>query len=514
MRPPTSGAATPIAATLGWLGGALGRTPVAAAVVLVGALIVRSIGLSSGFELWVDEMRYADLARSVSNGELPNLADGPFFLHPPGFFLLGGVVIRLFGLSGDSMTLAYDLRWLNAVIGAGSVTVAFLLVRRTTNVPIGWVVAAVLTFEPFVLRNNSRVLLETLGVFAALCGLLIIVAQQRASHDRPACWLIGGLFLGYAVLTKDFFVVVAVLPIALAVVWRRTLGRRQAVLILGGVALPYALYLIVLVFDGTIDQWWRAKFNGILRMIGITQSTGFNAHGSPSLLGRLVDQVGSFAGSYLLLALCPIVGFLAALSARADRRLIGLAALSFGLFGVYSAVFGTFEENYGYAVLVFSVLALAVCVAEQLARQPGSRRWVVVAAGLFLLVTVATGMKAEVTTDDGLRQVRNWVSANLPADARVAVTNNTSRLAFEHDPIFGVWPTAPSMEANGVDFILTSSLQTSQGYSYTSVQMLAWLAATAQPVVVVDGPTTGMTVLWSVPPSSRWAAAQAGIGDK
>ncbi|WP_432393461.1 lipopolysaccharide biosynthesis protein [Pseudarthrobacter sp. L19] len=46
------------------------------------AFAIRGVGLTRSFELWADEMLYASLGLSVSNGQLPNLPDGPFFLHP------------------------------------------------------------------------------------------------------------------------------------------------------------------------------------------------------------------------------------------------------------------------------------------------------------------------------------------------------------------------------------------------------------------------------------------------
>src|SRR3712207_1063302 len=122
-------------------------------------------------------MHYADLGAAVSRGEIPALADGPFFLHPPGFFLLEGAVIRLLGLeTGDSMELVYDLRWLAAALSALSVALAFLLVGRVAGPwPAAWV-AVVLVFEPFVLRNNSRVFLETPAV-VAIPGRLLLLTQ-------------------------------------------------------------------------------------------------------------------------------------------------------------------------------------------------------------------------------------------------------------------------------------------------------------------------------------------------
>ena len=60
-------------------------TVLPALALILGAFGVRSVGLTSSFELWVDEMLYAELGASVARGEMPNLPDGPFFLHPPGY---------------------------------------------------------------------------------------------------------------------------------------------------------------------------------------------------------------------------------------------------------------------------------------------------------------------------------------------------------------------------------------------------------------------------------------------
>src|SRR5262249_27868157 len=74
------------------------------------ALAARAVGLSRSFELWVDEMLYTELAKSVSRGQLPNLFGAPFFLHPPGSFLINGAVIRIFNISGSDMSMVYELR--------------------------------------------------------------------------------------------------------------------------------------------------------------------------------------------------------------------------------------------------------------------------------------------------------------------------------------------------------------------------------------------------------------------
>jgi 4-amino-4-deoxy-L-arabinose transferase-like glycosyltransferase len=483
-------------------------------VVMLAAFGVRAVGVTRSFELWVDEMLYAELGRSVSLGQLPNLPDGPFFLHPPGAFLLEGIVIQLFGLTGDSMSLVFQLRWLTVVLGAVSVALAFLLVHQITRPAFAWAAAAVLTFEPFVLRNNSRVFLETSAMALALAGTLVLVVElTRGRAPRPPALLAAGLLLGFAVLTKDVIAVYAMAPVLLATLWRHTLDRRTAGVLLGAATFPYALYLAALVGSGYWADWWSQKVGGVARASGAVQDTGFNAPGSPSLVERLIDQVGQFGSSYLLLLVCPLAGLLACWSTRPERRLVGLAALCIGGFGVYSAAFGTFEEQYGYPVMIAGVLALAVVAAEYLERRPARMPAVATVGALFTGLVVLLGVRAETTVDDGFQQARLWVQANLPADARVSVTNSTGEFAFASDPRFGVWPSAPLMEANGAEYILTQSHPTEQGYGYAQPEMLDWLSANAQPVFRADGPTNGSTVIWHVTPQAVERGAQQGVGE-
>ncbi len=493
----------------------LGSTPLLATALAAVALLVRSVGLNRSFELWIDEMHYADLGASLGRGEMPALADGPFFLHPPGFFAVEGAAIHLFGLeTGDGMDLVADLRWLTASLGALSVALAFVLVRRVAGTwPAVWA-ALLLAFEPFVLRNNSRVFLETPAALAVLAGLLVLVRHLDApERGRPRARLLGaGLLLGLAVLTKDVFAVYAVLPVLLAVAWRRTLRASEAGTVLAGVALPYAGYLTLLWATDHLGLWAEAKGAGLLRLVGAEQTTGFNAPGAPSLSERLVDQVSAYGTSYLLLLLCPVVGLVAACSRRPGRRLVGLTAVVMGLLGVFLAAFGTLEEHFGYPIVLAGVTALAVCAAMVWEHRPSLRVPVVSVAVALLAAVAVMGLRLELTDDDGFRSFRAWAAEELPADARVGVTNDTSIRAFRDDDRFGAWATAEELAENRASYVLTVSLPTEQGYARARPEMLDWLAEEGTPLFRHEGPTNGETVLWAVDPEDLAAAAAQGVG--
>ncbi|SDN54657.1 phospholipid carrier-dependent glycosyltransferase [Geodermatophilus sp. DSM 45219] len=486
-----------------------------AATLAALAFAVRSVGLTRGFELWIDEMHYADLGASISRGEMPALADGPFFLHPPGFFLLEGAVIRLLDLqTADSMDLVYDLRWLTAALGALAVGLAFLLVRRVAGTwPAVWA-AAVLVFEPFVLRNNSRVFLETPATVAVLAGLLLL-ARHLGDRDqgRPRLRLfLAGLLLGLAVLTKDVFAFYAVAPVLLAVVWRRTIPFRDATTVLLGVVVPYTAYLALLWGTGYLGLWTTAKVGGFLRLVGAEQTTGFNAPGAPSLVERLLDQAQAYGTSYLLLLLCPLAGLVAAASSRPGRRLVGLTAVVMGSLGAFLALFGTLEEHFGYPVVVAGATALAVAGAEVVDRRPSLRKAAAVVSSVLLAAVASLGLSLATGDDDGFLRFRAWAATELPADARVGVTNDTSVRAFRDDDRFGPWSTAEQLEENGARYVLTVSLPTEQGYARARPDLLEWLEDNGTPLFRDVGPTNGETVLWSVDQDDLTSAADRGVG--
>lgn len=478
------------------------------------ALAARAIGLSRSFELWVDEMLYTELAKSVSHDQLPNLFGAPFMLHPPGAFLIDGAVIRIFDISGSDMSTVYDLRWASAVLGAVTVGLAFLVIRRVASTGIAWLCAVLLAFDPFVIRNNSRVFLETPATVFIIGGYLILAAGLCKKHGRLSGWalIFAGLLFGYSILTKDVFIVMTIVPIILAGFWLDTLRWRDVGIICGAAVVPYASYLIYISIDGLFGLWLNAKEAGIKRIIGLEQVTGFNAPHAPSLLSRLIDQVSQYGTSYVLLILCPIVAVIGVLSQHRSRRLIGLCAMTMGAFGIYTALFGTFEEQYGYGVMVASVLGIGVAYAELRERRPERAALLRASCVILTVLTVGLGIRAEATPDDGFRQVRAWVQAHLPVNAHVGVTDNTGQWVFMGDPRFGAWPSAVSMREHHANYILTQSLPNSEGYDYAKPAMLEWLEANAVAVFHFYGPTNGNTVLWYVKPSLLQQAAKAGIG--
>ena len=485
----------------GWLVGA-------GAAVVVLALGLRVWGLVTANDLFIDEVTYSRLALSVSRGEWPNLAGQPFHLHPPLTFLINGAVIDVFGLATDPTSLVFQLRWVNAVLGAVGVGLAYALLLRVTRPWIAVVGAVVLAADPFVLRNDSRVMLETPAFVFVLAGLLCVLSRRR--------WVAvsGGVLLGLAVVAKDVAVVPALLPLLLAVVWRKTMPLRQGLAVVAAGLVPYAAYLVALGVTGRLPGWWAAKVGGVRRMAGLDQITGFNSAQAPSLLDALISQLTRFGTSYVLLGLAVPAGLWALRSTRADRRLVGLVASVMGLLGLFALAFGTLEEQMGYFVVVPGVLAVGIAFAEPPRWTLRARPVFTVAAALVVLAGLASAVHARSVRDNAYQQARAYLDTRLPPGSRVGLTAPTAQFALHsgegNDLHVGTWVSLGALQQHRADYVLTQSRPLSQGYGYASPDLLPWLAKHAQPVFTFFGPTGGDTVVWKLSQAELDAAVSRG----
>ena len=482
-----------------------------ALAVAVLALVVRLTGVTTANDLFIDEITYSNLAAMLAHGQQPSQFGVPFFLHPPGSLLPDALAIRLLGLTGPALDQALALRWVHCMLGAVVVGLGYLAMRRATRPELALVGAGVLVFDPFLLRIDTRVMLETSMAVWLLAGTLLLdrALGRPGRSGHVASEVAAGVMLGLAVFAKDVVAVPIVVMLILAVVVRRTLPPRSALRVLSTLPAPYAVYLVVIGLNGLLPAWWNAKAYGLARMGGLAQITGFNAPGAPSLVSRLLVQLSRFGTSYVLIAACAVVGILAARSRHPRRRLLGFLAVGAGGLGLFAAAVGTLEEQFGYVVVLASVLAGAATAADLLERGRW-RRTITAVIGVFLALTGVAGIQARLVVDDGYRQVRDWLADSLPAGARVGMTGVTSEFALLPHPDWGVWPSLRSMADHDAGYVVTQSAPLSQGYGYAAPELLIWLQTNAVPVFRFTGPSNGDTVVWRLDKGAVARAVAAG----
>lgn len=460
------------------------------------ALALRLVSMTSANDVFIDELLYAGFAAQAADGVVPNEGGHPFLLHPPMSLLLDAAAINLFGLGGTPVDLVLELRWVNAVLGALTVALVFALVRTVVNLPAAMAAAAIVTFDPFVLRNNGRVMIETPAVTFLLAGWLVLLTTAKSRSRRVVLTgeLGAGLLLGLALVTKDMTVIPGAGALLVAVVWKRTLRPWTAVRVALASFVPYLAYLSLLGGAGLLPLWLADKSAGLQRMLGLRQDTGFNSV-EVSLVDRLIDEIPRFGTSYVLLGLALIAGPVAAFSAVPAQRVTGIVATCSALMGAYALVGGAAEEQFGYYVIVLAVPALAVAGQLLVRRLRVPRRAAEAVVDAFVVLTVVLGISSRLAVDDGFARLETWLETELPRGADVAVTGDTGEYAF---PDYDVSSSLAALEANENDYAITAHAPLAQGYGYASPELLRWLEDNARPVFEFDGPTNDGVVVWRI----------------
>ncbi|MFP5017325.1 ArnT family glycosyltransferase [Paenarthrobacter ureafaciens] len=477
------------------------------------ALEFRASGVQRANDVFIDEVTYADLAGQIAGGHMPSILGKPFFLHPPGSYALNALVMRLCSLEGHPMDVALQLRWVNTVLGTVTVVVCFLVVRRLVGTGPAALACIVLASDPFVLRMDGRLMMEPPAGLAVLSGWLLVLLLLNRKWRAARLWLeiCAGLVFGLAIVTKDMTVVFTVVPLLLGVFWRNTVPPLTAMRVIAAAMVPYAIYLGWITASGLLPQFVDQKSVGVLRMAGAVQMTGFNSVAGVSLTDRLMDMVGRFGTSYVLLGLSIVAGAIAAFSPLADRRVIGLFSLLTGLVGIYSVFFGAAEEQFGYCVVLAALVSTPVAVMMVVDWLPRLRWTAVTASALMVVLSLALGIQARSVVDDGLVSARDWMNTELPASSKVGLTSVTGEFALLPHEGWEVLPSLLSLRDGGAQYVLTQGRQLGEGYGYAAPELLDWLQNNAKPVFTFTGPTSGDTVVWQLDRTKLDAAVAGGL---
>lgn len=497
-------------------------TPVATAVGCL-ALSLRLILAYHSFDLFGDEVIYTELGRSVALGGFPRFDGQLFFLHPPAFFYLEAVWQRLLGNTPNLVGQIYEMRTLNALIaGVTGALMVLMAARATGSLPAGSAAGLLFALDPFCIRQNDRVLLETSMMLWVLLGYLVFLSVIGRSPSR---WLWiraagAGLLFGLAVLTKDEATLLTVFPLLVAALLRWGARRVLTLLTACITVCVYAAYVAVAAINGHIGPWLDAKTSGIQRILGLVRVTGFNHAGTPSIYSVLLGESNYFATTYLLLILA--VPALFVVHARGDQlqRMLGLLWVVAGVTLGYAFFLGTLEEQELYLLVIPSQLLLPVA-ATLLVRPRSSRRiparpwpqWCgavpwkpVVITGLVLAIGVntATWFQWRLRPDDGYALLLQYMTAHIPAGTSITAVDGTTEdgvtqyvLAYRYN--VGRWVTSTARYQEHVRYVVVPWKEILEHYSYDSPGQVRNLVRDGRLLFSFRGPSYGDLVLYQIP---------------
>ena len=495
--------------------GSSGRyLPIIAVVAGGVTLVIRLALYGRSFDLFGDEVLYVDLGRSVVSGGFPRY-EGPFFLHGPGFFYLEAGWIRVMGIQHSLMSWVYEMRALNAVLAAATAPILVTVTARAASLRAGIAAGLLFAVEPFCIRQNDRVLLETAMMFWVMLGYLVFIGtieQPRWRYGWPRA-VAAGLLFGCAVLTKDEAALLTIPPLLAAAALRWVSRRSLTMLTVGTTVAVYAVYAAVAYANGQFSELWTAKTAGIKRMLGILQTTGFNSSGGGSLSTRILAEASYFGTTYLALALAAPALLIVLVRGNRTSRILGLLYCAAGMTLAFAVVHGTLEEQELYLLIIPTLIIIPVAVtlvpgAGRHSLRSARRPWMTSTTTIIATLTLTLALGVNLNTcvqwlrqpDDGFAHVLGYMAAHIPAGTPVAVTDDDIAAEYgmsgTYDIEIWVTPTDQSQEQARYLLVLWASID--EGYSTFTASQIQHIVGRSRPVSSFWGRTYGQLALYKL----------------
>ena len=479
------------------------------------AAAARLVQEKVAYGIYIDELTYAQLGVSLAGGHGVALYGVPFNLHPPAVFALTAVVINLFGVHGNLADVVLTLRPLFGVVGVVECLVFYGLATYLVSRRMAFFAALLLALDPFTILFDSRVMLEAPTQMAALCCITSLVAAAKQSDVRKAGRLsiLAGFFAALTVTSKETFGLVLMVALGLMWVTQWAAPRRAVLRTIIGAVLGYGVYVTAIAMTGTLPAWFTEKTSGVKRLLGIEQTTGFNAPTvHVTFLGRLAADLGQFATTYVLMALgalCTVLIFRIVRPWQADRRTTSSpddrAAMVVAVWGLCAAGYlgfavfiGTLEEQMFY--IMFAPMVLLIFMLLERRREafvvPHARA---LALCLTALLAADGAVWAHIHTerDTTYTQLLTWTTRHLPSNSVLAVDEYSAQFILSRFDM-GEWDTPQSWLDHHVQYVLVSTLLDDQGYSGVSPKTARALALGFPVAWSASGASVGRLVLYDV----------------
>ncbi|WP_432522697.1 ArnT family glycosyltransferase [Kineococcus sp. SYSU DK006] len=507
--------------------GRFSRVDAALLAIVVGATLgIRLPGIWTAYDIYVDEFVYVLQGQSVRDGHIPpGTPDQPFLIHPPGFFVYEALWMDVFGVDADRFDAVFAMREAQQVLVALTAVGLYLVVRSLVGRVPALITGLVFALDPFVVRQNGRILLESSTMTWAVLGFAVLVPlvrhfdtaatdagpPARTARRHVVAAAGGGLLFGCAIASKDMAAFTTAFPLAVGLLTGWFLPRKLSAVALAAACVPYAVFVGFVASAGLLPELWRAKTSGLSRLAGATITTGYNADDAPSITSVALQQIHDFGTSYAVMA----AGGAAALwllvrTRRQAERFVALAAVLGCAMVGYGVLFGTSEEHLFYFVVV-PVLAPLSVVAVGLfrrARQRDGRAPIAVVGALLaatLVFDAVAWARLRSTPDDGQVQAYEWLMRNAPAGANVVWIAGQTKYMFrgtDHPTIDLEDPARMAAEAPFYMLILEKEVE--QRYSYASPEDVQWYTSRSDLVFSQRGATYGEVSVYRVHDPSTW----------
>ena len=469
--------------------------------------VLRDYRLGPTFDIHVDELTYLNISQTVLDRLQVRLYGEPFYLHPPAYFFLEALLLKILHPVGDVIQQIYAARFLNVILGALSSLLIYQIGRRLAGWKAGLTAALLFALDPFSIRTNSQTLLETSAVFWALLGWWPLFQAAARGHFRKRDIVWSGMSFGLALLTKDMLVFLTMLPLGVCFLSRWAVPRRVAGWTLLTAVLTYLPYPVIVFLVGDGRLLAEAKLSGLARFLGATKTTGFKRAGGPSLIQALASNLQTFGTTYLLVAMgaVAVVMLWRWRSGQPLQRLLALLVTCAYALLAFAVLIGTLEEQFFYYLTVPAMLAVSVAFWNWRADRGSAGRRGVSVAGVMVAVmfcgwTLFTWAALHLSPSNGYQVLRAYLTRHVPPNSRIATLTEES-VFLTGGYITGVWKDSDALRGSQVQYVILSTQQVARGYGYATPALKTWLDAHAQLLTSVPSRSYGALNLYKLPTS-------------
>jgi 4-amino-4-deoxy-L-arabinose transferase-like glycosyltransferase len=436
------------------------------AVVLVGVITfgLRAYHLGRSYDIFIDEVTYLRISQNVASSLQVQLYGRPFFLHPPAFFFIEAAYLKLFPPNGDIIHTIYAVRWINVFLSAITAVLLFLIAYRARGWLSGLVVAVLYGLNPFIIRISSLNLLETSAIVFIAAGYWVLISAMRDPNMPIALYriILAGVLFGIALLIKEPTAFLTILPLLVCFALKWAIERRAALVTILVSVEVYVIYPLIAFLSGGETEFFRQKFNGFLRFLGVVQITGLNRPAGPSLSQTILARLPVYGTTYLLMALGALAVLVLLLYPGRISRLIGIFAACAYAMMAYLILLGTLEEQYFIYVAVPSILACGIAVdliKSSLVFERFRRNLVIVfvtSAVLFAGWDTYQWVDAHTRPDNTYEQVMTYLRSNVPGGKKVASNSETGQYVFGGylSGPWGSWYRVQDLQKYKPDYLL------------------------------------------------------------
>ena len=133
----------------------------------------------------------------------PEVARQPTSFYPPGYpALVAAVAWTVWHTPIPDGDLVRAIEYVQAVIGALTILLVFLLARRVFDVRTGLIAAAIVAFYPNLITITATLQLETVFVALSLLAVLVLVPAATGEDPRVIRLVAGGALTGAVALVR------------------------------------------------------------------------------------------------------------------------------------------------------------------------------------------------------------------------------------------------------------------------------------------------------------------------